>query len=235
MTNQKNVALFIDADNAPATEFEEILPKLDQLGRIIIRRAFGNWRSSQLNPWANVALKHHIQPCQQFNLTTGKNAADIAMTISIMDTIHTKDIGTLVLVSSDCDFTPLVLRILEEGIDVIGIGERKAPKPFVDSCSQFLFLDNQNTDYSLFFNEGNQVTYKELINALILAIKASKRADGWAELGPVGSHISAHSSVNYKDFGFKKLSELFKDNDFFEINTEGSSLLVRSKHQTTEQ
>ncbi len=53
-----------------------------------------------------------IQPIQQFDLTKGKNATDMALVIDVMDVLYTKNVDVICLVSSDCDFTPLVTRTL---------------------------------------------------------------------------------------------------------------------------
>ena len=58
-----------------------------------------------------------------------------------------KDVDTIFLVSSDCDFPSLVTRALASSMFVIGFGERKDPVTFVNSCSKFLFLEEvQNQD-----------------------------------------------------------------------------------------
>jgi len=139
-TNQ-NIAMFIDADNAPAKKIEKIISELAKHGVVSIRRAYGNWKSPTIKGWEETLHEYAIQPIQQFDLTKGKNATDMAMTIDAIDTLYTKNVDAFCIVSSDSDFTPLVMRILSEGKYVYGFGERKTPSPFVNACSRFLYLD----------------------------------------------------------------------------------------------
>jgi len=119
---------------------------------------------------------------QQFDLTKGKNATDMALVIDAMDILYTKDIDVLCLVSSDCDFTPLVTRALADGKVVIGFGERKTPDAFVNSCSLFLFLDSQEGDEDA-QQSSNIKSDTRLITLLRQAIEAVEDDDGWARLG----------------------------------------------------
>ena len=140
---------------------------------------------------------------------------------------------TLCLVSSDCDFTPLVTRALADGKFVIGFGERKAPKAFVNSCSKFLFLDDIETEeIPIKKQKPNIKSDTKLINMLRQAVDAAEEDDGWAQLGPIGKHISNHASFDQRNYGFKKLSDLFAAIDLFEMKqTHGSARWVRDKRK----
>jgi uncharacterized protein (TIGR00288 family) len=231
MKDKKKIAIFIDADNAPAAKIDKILSELARYGVVNIRKAYGNWKSQTLKPWEDLLLEYAIQPIQQFDLTKGKNATDIALVIDVMDVLYTKDVDIICLVSSDCDFTPLVTRCLAEGQFVIGFGERKTPSPFVNSCSRFLYLDTENQQATLQQKpEGNLKSNTKLMNLLRQAIDAVSEDDGWAKLGPIGNHISNHASFDQRNYGFKKLSDLFMAIDLFEMKkTNGSVIWVRDK------
>ena len=142
MNHETSIALLIDADNSPASKIEEILDELAKYGVINIRRAFGNWKSPHLKGWEAVLHDYAIQPMQQFAYTKGKGATDAAMIIDAMDLLYTKDLNGFCIVSSDSDFTPLVMRIRANGLKVFGFGEKKTPEPFVNACSKFLYLEN---------------------------------------------------------------------------------------------
>ena len=113
--SSENIALLIDADNAPASRIEFIITELASHGVVNIRRAYGNWEKPELARWKEVLHDFAIQPIQHFDLVKGKNASDMALLIEAMDILYTKSVGTFCLVSSDCDFTPLALRLREEG------------------------------------------------------------------------------------------------------------------------
>ena len=226
---KQKIALFIDADNAPASKFEEVLSEVAKYGVVTIRKAYGNWKNSSLKPWEDLLHEYAIQPIQQYDLTKGKNASDIALVIDAMDVMYTKDIDVMCFVSSDCDFTPMVTRALAEGKVVLGFGERKTPSPFVNACSKFLFLDQEaKRNGAVLTKSKNIKSDTKLINLLRQAIEATEEDNGWAALGPVGSHISNKTSFDTRNYGFKNLSSLIKAIDLFELKRgPGNSYLVK--------
>lgn len=135
------IALLIDADNAPAGLIDEILTELSTLGVINIRRAYGNWTKGELEGWRARLLDFAIQPMQQFDYSKHKNASDMAMTVDAMDLLYTERPDAFGIVSSDADFTPLVMHLRAKGAAVYGFGAAKTPKPFVNACSRFLYLE----------------------------------------------------------------------------------------------
>ncbi|MDH5433835.1 MAG: NYN domain-containing protein [Gammaproteobacteria bacterium] len=227
---KQQIAVFIDADNAPAKKMEDILSELAKYGVVNIRKAYGNWTSAKLNPWAKILHEYSIQPFQQFDMTKGKNASDIAMVIDVMDVIYTKNVDVICIVSSDCDFTPLVVRTLSEGKVVIGFGERKTPDAFVKACSKFLYLDDSNSKQPE--NKTNLKSDSRLINLLRQAVEANEDEDGWANLSPIGSHIANQTSFDQRNYGFAKLSDLIKAIDLFELKKgAGNTYLVKDKRK----
>jgi len=226
---KQKIALFIDADNAPAGKFEDVLSEVAKYGVVTIRKAYGNWKNPSLKPWEELLHEYAIQPIQQYDLTKGKNASDIALVIDAMDVMYTKNIDVMCFVSSDCDFTPMVTRALAEGKVVLGFGERKAPSPFVNACSKFLFLDQEPEPNGTAQKKlKNLKSDTKLINLLRQAIESTEEDSGWAALGPVGSHISNKTSFDCRNYGYKNLSSLFKAIDLFELKRgSGNSYLVR--------
>ncbi len=229
--NSQKIALFIDADNAPASKFEEVLSEVAKYGVVTIRKAYGNWKSPTLKSWEDLLNEYAIQPIQQYDLTKGKNASDIALVIDAMDVMYTKNIDVMCFVSSDCDFTPMVTRALAEGKVVLGFGERKTPSPFVNACSKFLYLDaGPKQNGSVPEKTKNLKSDTKLLNLLRQAIEATEEDNGWAALGPVGSHISNKTSFDTRNYGYKNLSSLIKAIDLFELKRgPGNSYLVKDK------
>ncbi|MCD6274045.1 MAG: NYN domain-containing protein [Deltaproteobacteria bacterium] len=230
---KQKIALFIDADNAPASKFEDVLSEVAKYGVVTIRKAYGNWKKSSLKAWEELLHEYAIQPIQQYDLSKGKNASDIALVIDAMDVMYTKDIDVMCFVSSDCDFTPMVTRALAEGKVVLGFGERKSPTPFVNACSKFLFLDQEIKKNGTQQTKSKNIkSDTKLINLLRQAIESNEEEDGWAALGPVGSHISNKSSFDSRNYGYKNLSSLFQAIDLFELKRgPGNSYLVRDKRK----
>ena len=230
---KQKIALFIDADNAPASKFEDVLSEVAKYGLVTIRKAYGNWKSPTLKGWEDLLHEYAIQPVQQYDLTKGKNASDIALVIDAMDVVYTKEIDVMCFISSDCDFTPMVTRALAEGKVVLGFGERKTPMPFVNACSKFLFLDRTEALEQDKIKPKNIKSDTKLIALLRRAIEVTEDDDGWADLGAIGSNISNKTSFDCRNYGYKNLSSLFKAIDLFEVKRgQGTSYTVRDARKS---
>ena len=138
---QPRIALLIDADNAPAEMIDEILTELSTFGVINIRRAYGNWTKPGLHGWQSKLLEYALRPMQQFDYSKGKNATDMAMTVDAMELHYTERPDAFGIVSSDADFTPLVMHLRAKGAAVYGFGAAQTPRAFVNACSRFLYFD----------------------------------------------------------------------------------------------
>lgn len=231
---EQHIALFIDADNAPAKAIEFILTDLAKYGSLAIRRAYGNWKNECLKGWEECLFDKAIQPIQQFDMTKGKNATDMAMTIDAMDILYQKDIGVFGLVSSDCDFAPLATRLRAEGKTVVGYGARRTPEAFTNACTMFSYIDEEPTDKPEKSDkpvDGNGLkSDARLMNLLRNAVDACTDDDGWANMSQIGQHIRNRSSFDPRNYGFKRLSDLVKSVDLFQVKkTTGGSLDVRKK------
>jgi uncharacterized protein (TIGR00288 family) len=139
---QPRIALLIDADNAPAEKVDDILTELSTLGEISIRRIYGNWTKPHLSGWQSKLLDYALRPMQQFDYAKGKNATDMAMTVDAMELLYTEHPQAFGIVSSDADFTPLVMHLRGKGAQVYGFGAAQTPKAFVNACSRFLYLES---------------------------------------------------------------------------------------------
>ena len=138
---EKRIALLIDADNAPSSKIDEILVEVAAFGVANVRRAYGDWKNPRLKGWESVLHEFAIRPIQQFAYSKGKNASDMAMVVDAMDLLYARNLDGFAIVSSDADFTPLVMRILTDGLKVYGFGEQKTPLAFVNACSKFIYLE----------------------------------------------------------------------------------------------
>lgn len=240
-SSESKIALLIDADNAPATKIEAILAEIAKYGVANVRRAYGNWKEPRLKGWEENLHEYAIRPVQQFDLTKGKNATDAALIIDAMDLLYTQSLDAFAIISSDCDFTPLVMRILTNGLKVYGFGEKKTPKAFVYACSTFLYLENLGEDSELSPSqqvESVKKTTKELkqdaklVNLLRRAVATAQEEDGWSSLAAVGVHISNQASFDPRNYGYAKLSTLFEAIDLFDIERKKNLVYVKDKRDT---
>src|SRR5690554_468984 len=138
----RNIAVLIDGDNAQPKMLKEVVEEVSKYGKATIRRIYGDWTSVQMNGWKNMLNHHSFNPIQKFSYTTGKNSTDSSLIIDAMDILHEGNIDGFCLVSSDSDYTGLAKRIREEGMFVMGIGEKKTPTAFVKSCEIFTYTEN---------------------------------------------------------------------------------------------
>ncbi len=135
------LAVLIDGDNAPRDCLKSVMEEIAIYGTPMIKRIYGDWASQNIAGWKTTLLENAVTPKQQFAYTTGKNATDSAMIIDAMDILYAGKTDGFVLVSSDSDFTPLAIRLRESGMYVIGIGEQKTPKAFVQACDKFIRVE----------------------------------------------------------------------------------------------
>lgn len=136
----------IDGDNTSKKYIEFIISRATLYGIITYRRVYGDWTNPQFKGWKEALVKHSITPMQQFAYTKGKNATDSALIIDAMDILYTGKVSGFVLASSDSDFTKLAGRLRESGMRVIGIGKRDTPVSFISSCTEFVYLPEENSD-----------------------------------------------------------------------------------------
>jgi uncharacterized LabA/DUF88 family protein len=237
--DERRIALLIDADNAPAAKIDVILAEVARHGAANVRRAYGDWKSPHLKPWEATLHEYAIRPIQQFAYSKGKNASDMAMVIDAMDLLYAGTLDAFAIVSSDADFTPLVMRILTEGLKVYGFGQRKTPEPFVNACSQFTFVEGlgQEPDTpdqsSLKPVPSNKLRGDaRLVLMLRNAVDAAAGDDGWAHLGPVGSQIGNQASFDPRNYGYRKLSDLIDAIDLFDVKRQDKVVLVRDKRRS---
>ena len=141
MEDFQKMVVLIDADNTQLSRLEEVLHEISTYGRIIVKKAYGNFTKPNLHKWEDKIKSLAIKAEQQFDYVAGKNTTDIAMVIDAMDLLHTGMYDAAVLVSSDSDFTPLAVRLKESGMYVIGVGEKKTPEAFCNACDDFIYLE----------------------------------------------------------------------------------------------
>jgi len=238
MSERKRIALLIDCDNVSHNSIEGVLEELAKYGMVNVRHAHGDWKSPSLSGWADKLHPHAIRPMQQFAYTKGKNATDSAMIIDAMDLLYSGGVDAFALMTSDSDFTPLVLRILESGLPVYGFGEKKTPKPFVDACSPFIYTENLVSEDEEKTDKPKQLVKKNkneirmdtlLVRLLRTAVEQTSDDDGWADMSKVGSYINNNSSFSSINYGYKKLGDLIKVTELFDIEMrkDGKAMYIK--------
>lgn len=242
---EKKIAILIDADNISYKKIEEILNEVKRYGIPTIKRIYGDWTSPYVENWKDSLLTHAITPIQQYSYTQGKNSTDSALIIDAMDILHSDRVDGFCIVSSDSDFTRLATRLRESGKLVIGIGERKTPKPFISSCDKFIYVEilekevskkaikkkNNNANPTPSPIERNKISAldEETLELLKDTVDDTADESGWAFLGEIGSLFNKRKpDFDARNYGYEKISHLFKaykeDFEIEERNTEKSRI-----------
>lgn len=238
------LAVLIDGDNIPSAYVKEMMEEIAKYGNPTIKRIYGDWTKPHLVKWKNVLLENAVTPIQQYGYTQGKNATDSAMIIDAMDILYSGKVNGFCLVSSDSDFTRLATRLREAGMNVIGIGEKKTPDPFIVACDRFIYIEilkNQAKESSkekeTKKNEYDKITPK-VVKLIASTISDVADEDGWAFLGDVGSLLQKKQpNFDSRNYGFQKLTPMINSIDKFEIESRENQrgkyklIYVRNKDQ----
>ncbi|MEM9765203.1 MAG: NYN domain-containing protein [Pseudomonadota bacterium] len=229
-------AVLIDADNASARHADAIFEEVATFGEAMIRRVYGDFASEALKSWDRAIQEHAILQQQQRNNTTGKNAADIALVIDAMDLLYKGTLDGVCLVSSDSDFTRLAQRLREEGLTVIGIGEKKAPLAFRNACNRFIFVENLTTQDAGATATPDKDPPSKAVPLIRRAVAGLEDDDGWVKLGPLGAKVHAMvPDFDTRTYGETKLSGLVEKSGAFEMKRNPSGHFVIKERKSEKQ
>lgn len=234
MESKFNIAVLIDGDNAQPKLMKEIIEEVSKYGKATIRRIYGDWTTQHMNGWKNIINQHSVSPIQKFSYTTGKNSTDSSLIIDAMDIMHAKHTEGFCIVSSDSDYTGLAKRIREEGLFVMGIGEKKTPEAFVRSCEVFTFTENLAQEEEDSTSKENtpaekgktrrktaskktKLSNKDL-NTIDKAFDISTNEEDTAHISTLGLNIrKIDPSFDPRSYGYKSLTKLFENIDKYEV------------------
>lgn len=242
MSQDKRFAVLIDADNVAPRFIQTIFREMSNEGTITYKRIYGDWTRPDLGTWKKILLEHSITPIQQYSYTSGKNSTDSAMIIDAMDILYAGKVDGFCIVSSDSDFTRLAARLRESGEYVIGMGEKKTPKPFIAACDKFRYLDlltdsepasrsrkrrndrkkqaepETASEQETAAHEETEIgVIRETIATIITEISDD---DDWAPLSHIGNILlKRYPDFDVRNYGYLKLIELLKSFSCFEIKT----------------
>lgn len=247
---EKRLAVLIDADNVSSKYIKYILDETANYGIATYKRIYGDWTRPNTAAWKDVLLENSITPVQQYGYTTGKNATDSAMIIDAMDILYSDNVDGFCIVSSDSDFTKLSSRLRESGMTVIGMGEKKTPKPFIASCNQFKYLDvlaaseeksmemsdktkdtknGKKNSVITKTNNGNEDSEKSMTNLNVIKTAVQKmlnEVDGNNQsmnMGEIGNRLAKrYPDFDVRNYGDTKLSKFLKKMEFIQIENDKS-------------
>lgn len=123
------VAILVDGENFRVDFAENIWREANVYGCPTVRRVYG--RAEHISSWDNEGYR--LVPTRP-----GKNSADLLLCVEAMALALREQFHTLIIASSDRDFTYLAETLRELGHCVVGVGEAKAPVAFRKACSTFI-------------------------------------------------------------------------------------------------
>lgn len=224
---EKRFAVLIDADNVSPRYIKYIFDEVSDMGVATYKRIYGDWTDTTKRGWKDVILEWSVNPIQQYSYTFGKNATDSAMIIDAMDILYSGNVEGFCIVSSDSDFTKLAQRLREDGMFVLGMGERKTPTPFVKACDAFKILEVIASEE---VSKG-EITSREDIQAAVEKIVTENnnlgKPTGIAEVGSVLT--KKFSDFDVRNFGYSKLSTFLESLENFEVVKKGNTYFVQDK------
>lgn len=221
MENLYKIVVLIDADNTQLTKMDKIMREISTYGRIVVKRAYGNWKKENLKNWEEEVKRLAIKAVQQFDYITGKNATDMAMVIDAIDLLHMGTYDAFVIVASDSDYTPIAIRLHESGVYVIGVGEKKTPEAFRNSCDEFIYLENLSKDIETESNKADKTdaensissnaSIEEIHSLLKIAFEKYQDDDGYVNVSSAGTFIKrTKPDFDLRSYGYYKLPDLLE-------------------------
>ncbi len=231
----KKIAVLIDADNVSEKYVKYIFDEISNHGTPTIKRIYGDWTKPNLGSWKSILLDYSITPIQQYSYTSGKNATDAALIIDAMDILYSGHVDGFCIVSSDSDFTRLASRLREAAMYVVGMGERKTPKPFISACEKFKYLEvlakemisgtGQTHKLNVSTKEKDEfIDFNELTHTIQQIILDCSDEEGWAYLGEVGTRLNRrYPDFDVRNYGHHKLKPLIHSLDQFEMQPQKTS------------
>lgn len=154
---QQSLAVLIDYENiargmskkgnthqdSDSPDIKLILERLVEKGRIMIKRAYSDWKlfENDITPLHELGIELIEIPDRGIS---GKNSADIRLAVDAVEICLTKShIDTFAILSGDSDFSPLVGKLKEFGKTVIAVGMKNSTSPLlVEVSDEFIFYED---------------------------------------------------------------------------------------------
>lgn len=237
MNEEKRFAVLIDADNISYKYIKYIFEEMSNYGLVTYKRIYGDWTKATGVKWKDTLLENSVSPIQQYAYTTGKNATDSAMIIDAMDILYSGKVDGFCLASSDSDFTKLASRLRESGMLVIGMGEKKTPKPFSLACNFFKYLDVLYENETLSEQQNTDADLLKLIEESVIKIITEYGDEsGGINIGELGSRlVKRHPDFDVRNFGYTKLSSFLRRFKSITLLRTDTTIIVNLKTLKLEQ
>lgn len=217
---ETRLAVLVDGDNVAAKHADAIFVRVESLGQAHIRRLYGNLADSTTKDWLPAITSHAITSRQQSPLSPLKNGSDIALAIDAMDLLHANRADGFCIVSSDCDFTPLAIRLREAGKIVYGFGRPTAQGSFKASCTAYFPLEGEPRPKLLPSDpkKPKLTLTPDDLRRIAETVDTHRDAEGWTHLDLLGLELrKLNPKIEAKQYGHATLSKLLDHIGGFEM------------------
>jgi NYN domain len=241
-----SLAVLIDGDNLAGSHADALFRQIAALGTTSVRRLYGDFQNGRMKDWVAAMDKHgivavHVQP------TGGKNGTDMAVAIDAMDLLHTTRPEIFCIVTSDRDYTRLILRLREAGCIIHGFGEAKAPDSLANASNHFHRLKSSPSPVAQLSSAKTSPAVSKAAATppkMAPVTKQPHRAQPWIEailadannrwmgLGELGKLLRAEGHDVQKATGYKQLKQLLTAlNTVFEQRSDPASGAPQVRHR----
>ncbi|MBQ2276756.1 MAG: NYN domain-containing protein [Lachnospiraceae bacterium] len=225
-------AVLIDSDNVSPKYIKYIFDEISNYGIATYKRIYGDWTSNSKGNWKNIALENSIMPIQQYSYTTGKNATDSSMIIDAMDILYSNHVDGFCLVSSDSDFTRLAARLRESGMMVIGMGEKKTPKPFSSACNIFKYLESLAAEDE----PVTELDIKTIEETIIDIINENSGDSSEMNTGEMRNRlVKRYPEFDVRNYGYTKFSSFLNTMSSLELKNNATMVKVKKSEYSIQQ
>jgi uncharacterized protein (TIGR00288 family) len=212
MSTDNRVAIFIDAENLTQWikqgGLDVFLEELTSLGPVVVRKAYARWTSSNVTAHQSTLNRLGFELIHSFHPVSGKNSADIQITVDVMEYATREELKCIALATGDSDFSPLFRRLREMGKQVVGAGPRSALSESVkSSCSRFVYTETAHADAG----EKQAALASAFDDAADLLESVLKTFDGPANCATLKNRmLNIDSAFDEKNLGFKSFTDFVK-------------------------
>ena len=204
--SERRLALLIDCDNAEAGMADRVLQEAKTEGRVTVNRCYGDWSLTVMKSWRDVTEKLAMQPVQQFNLKH-KNSTDIALIVDAMDILYSRTVDGFCIYSGDSDYKPLVMRMREHGMYMIGFGEKeRTSATLVHAFDRYVYTENLSPKQ---VQSGSQAQELKKLEKMVMGVyEKLADVDGVLLLSRLGFELRKDPAFDPREYGAQNLSNL---------------------------
>ena len=234
MNGQNRVAIFVDVENLTQwikqDGLEIFLEELSAIGPVVVRKAYARWSNTNVSSHQSILNRLGFEFTHTYHPVSGKNSADIQITVDVMEYASREDLLCIALATGDSDFSPLFRRLREQGKQVFGVGPRSPLSESVkSSCSRFFYTDTTQKKETQ--DEASQAS--TLDDAVDLLEKALKTFDGPANCSALKNlMLNIDSAFDEKSLGFKSFTDFVRAQEGLALRQEGNTWLAFFRNGT---